>query len=287
MYLYWWKDIPNVGDAASEYLISKLSIESIQWKRPQITFWGETKKIIKNILEAKIYIPSIKGYVFPWEKCIMAIGSILDHANNKTICWGCGFREYKSKLKGGKVLAVRGKLSLNLLNIKEEIPIGDPALLLPLVYIPSKKQKTEFLKIIPHFTEYEEIKNLYSNKYTIIDIRTKDVESFIDEIVSSKYIISTSLHGVIIAHAFNIPALWIKKGYINSSDFKFYDYFSSVGITPYEGFKNIDEILSCTENIEKLFKQYSDKSKINVPIDTIQKQLLQVAPFKLKKQYIM
>ena len=185
------------------------------------------------------------------------------------------------------MLAVRGKLSLNLLNIKEEIPIGDPALLLPLVYTPSKKQKTEFLKIIPHFTEYEEIKNLYSNKYTIIDIRTKDVESFIDEIVSSKYIISTSLHGVIIAHAFNIPALWIKKGYINSSDFKFYDYFSSVGITPYEGFKNIDEILSCTENIEKLFKQYSDKSKINVPIDTIQKQLLQVAPFKLKKQYIM
>lgn len=288
MYLYWWKEIPNVGDAASEYLINKLSAERIKWKQPQITFIGEIKKVIKYLLKGELYIPTIKGYVFPWQKCIFAIGSILDFSNSKTICWGCGFREYNSKLKGGKVIAVRGKLSLDLLKIKDNIPMGDPALLLPLVYTPQiKNYKKDFLKIIPHFTEYEEMKKLYSDKYPVIDIRTKNIEAFINEIVSSKYILSTSLHGIIIAHAFNIPALWIKRGYINSSEFKFYDYFSAVDIKPYKGFENIDEILSSPNNIENLFKQNSDKSLINKSINVIQKQLLQVAPFKLKEQFIV
>lgn len=285
MYLYWWKDKPNVGDAASEYLVKKLSKECIEWRQPQITFIGELKKIIINALNKKLYIPTIKGYVYPWQKCIFAIGSILDSANSKTICWGSGFREFNSKFKGGKVLAVRGKLSLNLLKDKNNIPLGDPALLLPLVYVPENIQKKDYVKIIPHFTEYDIMQKLYSNKYKIIDIRSKDIESFINEVVSSKYILSTSLHGVIIAHAYNIPALWIKRGYINSSEFKFYDYFSSVGINPYKGFENIDEILSSKENIDNLFKNNIDKSIINTKIDTIQKQLLQVAPFELKDQY--
>lgn len=286
MNLYWWKDIPNVGDVASEYLISKLSTESIQWKKPQITFISEGKKIIKNLLQKKLYIPSFRGYVFPWEKCIFAIGSILDFSNNKTICWGCGFREYNSKSKGGKILAVRGKLTLKLLHLRDNIPIGDPALLLPLVYTPTQQPSTDSIKIIPHYADYEIFNKLYSDKYKILNVQTKDIESFIDEITRSKYILSTSLHGLIIAHAYGIPALWIKKGYIDSSDFKFYDYFSSVNIIPYEGFRNIDEILSSHDNIIKLFNTHYKQANINKSsLKEIQVNLLKVAPFKLKQKF--
>ena len=126
---------------------------------------------------------------------------------------------------------------------------------------------------------------LYNKQYNIIDIRTSNIEFFIDEIVSSKYILSTSLHGLIIAHAYGIPALWIKKGHIGSSEFKFHDYFSSVNIPLYEGFTNIEEILSNDENIEHLFQQNINKSQINAPLCDIQQTLLKAAPFKLRREY--
>lgn len=285
MNLYWWKEIPNVGDAASEYVVSKLSKERIKWKVPQRTLLMQLKQIIKSLLKGQFYIYSLSEFVYPWEKCLFAIGSILDYSNNKTICWGSGFREPHSKFHGGKVFAVRGKLSRKILTDKENIPLGDPALLLPLLYTPKIGEKKEFIKIIPHYLDYNNIHNQYSNKYEIVNIRTNNVEYFIDQITSSKYILSTSLHGLIIAHAYGIPALWIKKGPIASSSFKFYDYFSSVGIPQYEGFTNIEEILSSPSCIEELFNQNSDKSQINVSLKDLQQNLLKVAPFKLKDQF--
>lgn len=282
MNLYWWNEIPNVGDSASRYLISRLSSDSIVWKMPHFTILGGTKRMIKKLIREKQLDLSIKGYVFPWEKCIFGIGSILDYSNRKTIVWGSGFREEYSKFNGGEILSVRGKLSANKLKrigYLENIPIGDPALLLPLVYNPCRK-KQGGIKLVPHFMEYDEIFKEYGSRYDVIDIRTDDVESFIDQIIDSDYILSTSLHGIIIAHAYGIPALWIKKGYIASSGFKFYDYFSSVGIELYDGYDNIQEILSSKETVVKLFEENVPKSHINVSLCEIQSELLRVAPFK-------
>lgn len=285
MNIYWWNDKPNVGDAASEYIVRKLSYEPITWKKPQITLYTELKKTIAYLLKGKLYIPQFNGYVYPWQKCLFAVGSIMDYSNYKTICWGTGFREPHSKLRGGKVIAVRGKFSRDLLPNKKDIPLGDPALLLPLIYTPKAKDSKRLIKIVPHFEDYNDIYNLYKNKYNIIDIRTTNVESFIDEVISSKYILSTSLHGLIIAHAYGIPALWIKKGPIGSSEFKFLDYFSSVNIPLYEGFTNIEEILLNDESIEHLFQQNINKSQINASLYNIQQNLLRTAPFKLKSEY--
>lgn len=80
MNLYWWNEIPNVGDSASRYLISRLSSDSIVWKMPHFTILGGTKRMIKKLIREKQLDLSIKGYVFPWEKCIFGIGSILDYS---------------------------------------------------------------------------------------------------------------------------------------------------------------------------------------------------------------
>lgn len=282
MNLYWWKEIPNVGDSASRYLISRLSSDLVVWKMPHLTVLGETKRMIKGLIRERQLVLSMKGYVFPWEKCIFGIGSILDYSNDKTVVWGSGFREENSEFSGGEILSVRGKLSVDKIKrmgYSGNIPIGDPALLLPLVYNPTKKGKGG-IKLVSHFMEYNEISKEYGSRYDVIDTRTDDVESFIDQIIDSDYILSTSLHGVIIAHAYGIPALWIKKGYIASSGFKFYDYFSSVGIELYDGYDNIQEILSSKETVVKLFEENAPKSHINVSLYEIQRELLKVAPFK-------
>lgn len=87
------------------------------------------------------------------------------------------------------------------------------------------------------------------------------------------------MHGLIISHAYGIPALWIKKGWINSSEFKFYDYFSSVGIPKYKGFSNIDEILLDNCSIENLFIRNKDLSLIHSNLQLIQDNLIKAFPF--------
>jgi hypothetical protein len=50
--------------------------------------------------------------------------------------------------------------------------------------------------------------------------------------------VSSSLHGIIIAHSYGIPAAWIAISEIHgsgvSADFKFLDYYSSVGLSERE-----------------------------------------------------
>lgn len=285
MNLYWFRDIANVGDVASFYLINNISNEHIKYKNPTISVLSEVKKVIVNILKLKLYIPSFKDYVFPFDKCLFGVGSILDFSKHNVVNWGTGFRNYDSKFKGGKVLAVRGYLTKKKLHLKKDIPVGDPALLLPLVYKPANVIRSKLVAIIPHYADYDDIKKRFSERYKVLDVRTNDIESFIEEVCKYKYVLSTSLHGLIISHAYGIPAIWIKNGYIYSSDFKFYDYFSSVGIPAYSGYTNIDEILSSRESIVRFFIENKNISLIHADLNQLQIGLLSVAPFKLKSYF--
>lgn len=279
--LYWWRDEPNFGDAASEYIIRHL-FGAVEWRQPQITIRSILGYLKNSIIHGTPFkMIYIKGYVFPWQKALFGIGSILDSATYKSLVWGSGFREEYSTFKGGKVYAVRGKLSLQKVPINHRVgsvALGDPALLLPLVYQP-KKEKLHKVSIIPHFVEFDYFYQKYSSKYHIIDVRTEIVERVIDEICSSQYVMSSSLHGVIIAQAYGIPVLWIKHGWINSSDFKFKDYFSGVNIPKYDGLTNYDEVLRDEVLLKKTFEEYQCFYQIK-DLKTIQQKLIQSFPIQ-------
>lgn len=94
-------------------------------------------------------------------------------------------------------------------------------------------------------------------------MQNSNVEETINKLLSCDRILSTSLHGLIAAHAYGIPALWIKDGYINTDGFKFKDYFSSVDIEIYDGFADIDAIMESESQINALFIRESSKSLPN------------------------
>lgn len=276
IFLFWWNTHPNIGDFASYYLMSRITNKNITRKDPNMGL----KEVLKCLV---IYIIRRKGqtkmseYLFPWQKVIFSIGSILEGATKNTIVWGTGARESTSIIKAKDIRAVRGKLTKELISNKD-VALGDPALLLPLVYSPKETKKKWIVSIIPHFSEYDFFKMNYSKRYNILDIRSNDVEKFIDDIVASEFILSSSLHGIIIAQAYGIPALWIKHGYIYSSDFKFHDYFSSVAIPLYSGFQDIDNILKSYNTIKKLFENHKDKSLIQNNLSEIQNKLINTCP---------
>ena len=278
---YWFKEIPNIGDYLNIYLLNKITKDDIRYVDPKVKWQLLIKRIIKKILGYHIKC-LFSDYLFPWKKCYFCIGSILDRSNKNTIVWGSGCREYDDKINARNIKAVRGLLSLEVLQKNNcgisNIKVGDPALLLPLFYTPQNKGKKYKIAVIPHYKDYECFSHI-NRSYHIIDVRTLNVETFIDEIYASEYVLSSSLHGLILAHAYGIPALWIRYNNVRSSEFKYLDYFSSVKIDPYLGFDNISELFQSEEVVIKLFSTNIQKALYHICIEKLQRDLLNVCPF--------
>ena len=105
---------------------------------------------------------------------------------------------------------------------------GDPALLLPNICKESKKQYD--LGIIPHMKEYSLIKKKYP-QHNIINLNNKNPLEVAEEIAKCRKTISSSLHGIICSHAYNIPCAWVKfSDIILGDDTKFKDHYESIGL---------------------------------------------------------
>lgn len=279
--LIYWADFPNFGDFLSPYIIKTLTGKEIVHKKASISWLNLMKFLIGHPLK----LDELSHYVLPWEENFIGVGSVLSYGNSKSKIWGCGFMNSKEQFYGGKIYALRGMLSANKIGLcKNDIVYGDPALLLPLLYVPKSLEKFT-VGIIPHWKEFLFFHQKYQNRYKIIDLRTKDVEHVIDEICSCQMILSTSLHGIIVAHAYGIPAIWIKNGDINTDGFKFWDYFSSVGIRCYNGFENYDEIVASPDIIKDFFVSHDSLTLPQVSLDELQKALLLSTPFNILEKW--
>lgn len=170
-------------------------------------------------------------------KHILLLGSILQKATNHSIVWGSGFISAESKCLEAphKVLAIRGPLSWSKLEqqgIAAPKVFGDPALLLPSLYQPSQTTKKYALGIIPHYVDklspqLDPFRR--SDEVKFIDVNEPNPIDVIDQIASCRKILSSSLHGLIVADAYRIPnARLILSNLICGGDFKFDDYYKSV-----------------------------------------------------------
>lgn len=199
---------PNIGDALNPVLMEKMTGDKVEFadKAPRL----------------------------------FACGTILDHMTDGDYVWGSGVAEAdrQSLLKGRNpyVFAVRGPLTRNTLigaGIRCEPVYGDPAVLLPKFFPRKKIQKYEF-GIIPHYVDLETVRNGLINTGIGIISPFRGLESFIDELMLYEKIISSSLHGIIIAEAYGIPAVWagFSHNRIRSPWFKYMDYYLSTCRSP-------------------------------------------------------
>lgn len=162
---------------------------------------------------------------------LLAIGSIIYAARENDILWGTGTMrdKYFQATPGMKVLAVRGPKTRS--KIKGcDVPeiYGDPAILLPDYYKP-KQLPIHAVGFIPHYIDQNHPDLIGDKNAFIIDVK-QDPFKTIDEICSCKLIVSSSLHGIIVAEAYGIPAVWIKlSDKLIGGNFKFNDYFLGSG----------------------------------------------------------
>jgi len=164
---------------------------------------------------------------------LLCIGSIARHAKDGTIVLGSGMiNGRKEKLNpNADWRFVRGPYTRQrVLDCGGSCPeiYGDAAMLLPLL-CPAEEKKYD-VGIVPHFVDYDYVKEYYPN-YKIINVINDDPLEVAKEISQCKKIISSSLHGIIAAHAYGIPAAWVEfSDKIKGDKIKFKDHYAALGL---------------------------------------------------------
>ena len=169
------------------------------------------------------------------------VGSIVHHADSQTVIWGAGLQDKDTPLRQPPkaIHAVRGPLTAAELN-RQGIPCddvyGDPVLLLPRYYRPEARKRYR-LGIIPHFSDqvHPALQRFAErDDVKLIDIRGP-LWGTVNAVCECEHIVSTSLHGLILADAYGIPSAWGQLGdEVPGGRFKFLDYYLSIGEGPVE-----------------------------------------------------
>lgn len=89
-----------------------------------------------------------------------------------------------------------------------------------------------------------------------------DWKNFVDEIKSCKKIVSSSLHGCIIAESYGIPVEWIVlSDKVLGNGFKFRDYLSATDRKSFDEPLTEDKLKEQQEALIKVFKDYLNGRK--------------------------
>jgi pyruvyltransferase len=268
--LFWWnekiiqgKPRENYGDLLGKYLVEKISGKKVVFAWPKkISIWD---------FYAPIYV---------------TVGSILTHVNKKCVVWGSGIISKEYPVKKALFLAVRGPQTRKfLLNLGYAVPeiYGDPALLLPRYFNPVVAKKYRY-GIVAHYNDWNTVKDCYKDRTDIvlIDTMTEDIESKTIEFLQCEKIVSSSLHGIIIAHAYGIPAVWQKfSNKVFGDDIKYQDYMESVLLDFYQ--PKIKETKFSEEELKALFENLPSLPK-EEDLENLRNDLMRVCPFKMNRK---
>ena len=165
------------------------------------------------------------------QRRLLAVGSILHFARNGDVIWGSGVNgkidERKHTFTDLDVRAVRGPLTRDYLRkrgIDAPSVYGDPVLLLPNLF-PNRFKRAARL-------EYSFVPNLHDLTATAGERNVISPllpwHKVVEAILASEFVVSSSLHGLIVAEAFGIPACYLRLSETEAI-FKFEDYFQGTG----------------------------------------------------------
>lgn len=233
--LYYYRaksELKNFGDEVSYFIVDNVLNKTVLKALTNQRF-----KFIKhnNFHPAAFFVQP----TFRRKERLFAIGSILGpKVNNSDIIWGSGFISDKEQLNPNtinvKLLALRGKKTFQKLTetnitVPNHITFGDPGLLIS-KFIERVKFTENRIVIIPHYIhkDYLERVVIKSTRQLIIIDARDDFKKIANDISGANLVISSSLHGIVFAHSFSVPAIRmvINDENLKGGDFKFEDYMS-------------------------------------------------------------
>lgn len=202
---YWWREEVNFGDLITPVLLKHYSYTPI--------------------------------FTRPSRARLAAAGSILEHLPNdfSGIILGSGFILETSAMPFPKatILALRGELTRRRVGARQKMVLGDPGLLADKA-MPRREAKKYALGVVPHFSEQDapifgRLQEHLGTDMRFIGVQDDPLAVFaaIDE---CEHILSSSLHGLIVADSLGIPNRWLASDKLLGGRFKFDDYYTAIKI---------------------------------------------------------
>jgi len=202
----YYRDAPNVGDMLNEFLIPAVSGREIVSLRT-------------------------RGFTH-----LVPIGSLLGLVNHRSVVWGAGSIDGAAPADGfskRNIYALRGHETRRVLEQacgeSINVPLGDPALLMPRFHEPEFSREFEF-GVVPHHSEPDILDFILERRLDgihAIDV-TLPPRQFVGELARCGTILSSSLHGLILSDSYEIKNLWVSfSGRLKGGFWKFLDYYST------------------------------------------------------------
>jgi hypothetical protein len=195
----------NVGDRLTPWLIRRICGVPARWVAPG---W-----------------PGRKHFV---------TGSVISLAGPGALVWGAGVMDAGEVVDPrAELIGVRGPLTREAALRSGAVcpPVyGDPALLVPRFLPCAGGSRGGPVALVPHFSDKARALAGVPDGWRFVDVQ-QPVEDVVDRLSGASLVASSSLHGIILSHAYGIPAVWITYGPLPAGDdSKFHDYFLSVGV---------------------------------------------------------
>lgn len=131
------------------------------------------------------------------------------------------------------IRALRGEMTRRVWNEESkhnigDVLLGDPGILAPALYDLAPRQ-AQRLGVVPHYID----NRTFPYADVVIDV-TAPPHEVIYEISKCSRILSSSLHGLIVAEALGIPAMRLPYHKVIGGDFKWMDYVTGVNEPGYD-----------------------------------------------------
>lgn len=276
--IYYWNDESNFGDLLNIRTVPKILNCKMKWSSVEDADFLCIGSLMGHLIKKYSVFSLLKRIFFPY--FIIGVGSI------------DGIHELAYQyIPRCNWLSVRGKLTRKILSEKfhqdmTNCLVGDLGILTCDYYENLNVEKKYKFGIVLHHSQDIEKYSWLADKYNLILIDvSNEVDIVIEQMLSSRCILSASLHGLIVADSFNIPNKWIgiaDSDLLDKQNFKYLDYYSSLDIYN-------EQPLDFTESIltDSMFNLISDSSaKRKEKIELVKQNLRDcVMNFRTYKSY--
>lgn len=236
--LYWWSPLRRVRE-----LPHQIAIDGQGWAHgvlrgglPFVNFGDELSPLMaRNASGLRVnWVPAERAE-------LIGIGSVIEHwlaSHSSAYIWGSGLLRPQSARRGtvpsSRVLAVRGEVTRTALGLGSHVPLGDPALLLRDYAVGTRTNSGDRIVVIPRHTSLRDrrvrelLRRAAAMGWKVVS-PTASPRHVIGQIRSAAIVLSSSLHGKIVADALGVPSALFDTETDHGHREKYDDYMSVWG----------------------------------------------------------
>ena len=199
---FWWDGHPNFGDDLTPWLLPRYGVVPL--------------------------------YSEPRQARVIGVGSLLEFLapEHTGVVWGSGLMEdHVHRLPHVTALAVRGPLTAERIGLTDEPAYGDPGILVAR-HLPRPRPSGRPV-LVPHghhraTPALARMIQQAGDALRVVNVHQRAAPA-LRQIAAGSVVLTTSLHGLVTADAFGIPAVWTTlEPALDGGDFKFRDYEAAV-----------------------------------------------------------